>query len=127
MKIEFSKLPRNENEFEINSNSVKFLGTFSRISGTIARINSKIIGNCDVECCKCASIINKEINQEIVYTLSDGAISLKDERENEIIIEVNNHIVDFDDILNSELESIKSDYYVCNDCDINEEFVDIEI
>ena len=127
MKIEFSKLPRNENEFELNSNSVKFLGTFSRISGTIARINSKIVGNYDVECCKCASIISKEINQKIIYTLSDGAISLKDERENEIIIEVNNHIVDFEDILNSELESIKSDYYVCSNCDTNEEFVDIEI
>jgi len=127
MKIEFSKLPRNANEFEINQDSVKFSGTFSRITGTIARINSNIIGNCDVECCKCASTINKSIDQEIVYTLSDGAISLKDERENEIIIEVNNHIVDFDDILNSELESIKSDYYICDNCDTNEQFVDIEI
>lgn len=127
MKIEFSKLPRNENEFEINSGSVRFLGTFSRISGTIARIHSKFIGKYEVECCKCASLISKDINQEIVYTLSDGAISLKDERENEIIIEVTNHIVDFEDILNSELESIKSDYYICDNCDANEEFVDIEI
>ena len=100
MKIEFSKLPRNENKFEITSNSVKFLGTFSRVSGSIARIKSKIIGNYDVDCCKCASTINKDIDENIVYTLSDGAISLKDERENEIIIEVNNHIVDFEEILN---------------------------
>lgn len=127
MKIEFSKLPRNENEFEIKLDSVSFLGTFSRISGTIARINSQIIGNYDVECCKCGKLLSKNIDEKIIYTLSDGPISLKDERENEIIIEVNNHIVDFEDILNSELESIRSDYYVCDSCDTNDEFVDIEI
>jgi hypothetical protein len=127
MKIAFSKLPRNKNKFELNSNSVKFLGTFSKISETIAKINSKIIGNYKVECCKCASIIQKEINQEIIYTLSDSAISLKDEKENETIIEIYNHIVDFEDILNSELESIKSDYYICNVCDTNDQFVDVQI
>jgi len=127
MKIEFSKLPRNEHEFEIIKDSVKFLGTFSRITGTIARINSNIIGNFDIECCKCGQILKKNIDQKIVYTLSDGEISLKDERENEIIIEVNNHIVDFEEILNSEIESIKSDYYICDNCDTNEKFVDIEI
>ena len=127
MKIEFSKLPRNKNDFEIASDSVKFLGNFCRISGTIARIDSTIIGNYDVECCKCDKTITKSIDENIVYTLSDVSLSSKDERENEIIIEINNHIVDFDEILNSELESIKSDYYVCDDCTTNESFVDIEI
>jgi hypothetical protein len=127
MKIEFAKLPRIENKFEISSNSVKFSGTFCRISGTIARIHSTIVGKYDVECCKCAKTITKDIDENIVYTLSDGSISLKDERENEIIIEIENHIVDFDNILNSELESIKSDYYVCDDCTTDENFVDIEI
>jgi len=127
MKIEFSKLPRNKNGFEINSDSVKFLGNFCRISGTIAKIDSTIVGNYDVECCKCGNKITKNIDENIVYTLSDVPLSSKDERENEIIIEVQNHIVDFDEILNGELESIKSDYYVCDDCDTNESFVDIEI
>ena len=127
MKIEFSKLPRNKNNFEINSDSVKFLGNFCRISGTIARIDSQIVGNYNVECCKCGNSITKNIDENIIYTLSDIPLSSKDERENEIIIEVNNHIVDFDEILNGELESIKSDYYICNDCNTNESFVDIEI
>jgi hypothetical protein len=127
MKIDFSKLPRTENKFEIKSNSVSFLGTFCKITGTIARVNSNIVGKYDVECCKCAKNISKDIDEKIVYTLSDGSISLKDERENEIIIEIDNHIVDFESILNSELESIKSDYHICDDCTTNEEFVDIEI
>jgi len=127
MKIEFSKLPRNKNDFEISSDSVKFLGNFCRISGTIARIDSKIIGNYEVECCKCGNCITKSIDEHIIYTLSDAPLSSKDERENEIIIEINNHIVDFDEILNSELESIKSDYYICDNCSTNESFVDIEI
>jgi len=127
MKIEFSKLPRNKNDFEISSDSVKFLGNFCRISGTIAKIDSKIIGNYDVECCKCGNTINKSIDENIIYTLVDGSLSSKDEREDEVIIEVNNHTVDFDEILNSELESVKSDYYFCDNCNTNDEFVDIEI
>ena len=127
MKIEFSKLPRTKNDFEISSDSVKFLGNFCRISGSIARIDSKIVGNYDVECAKCGKIITKSIDEDIIYTLSDSPISSKDERDGEIIIEIDNHVVDFDEILNSELESIKSDYYFCDDCDTNDSFVDIEI
>lgn len=127
MKIEFSKLPRNRQKFEISSNSVKFIGTFCRITATIAKIDAIIKGNFEVECCKCAKNISQSVDENIVYTLSDGAISLKDEREDEIIIEIDNHIVDFDDILNSELESINSDYYLCDSCSANGQFVDIEI
>ena len=42
MKIEFRKIPLQDSEFEISSNSVKFLGTFSKISSKLAKINSKL-------------------------------------------------------------------------------------
>ena len=127
MKVEFRKAPNTPKEFEISLNSVKFLGTFSRISNKLAKIHSNIVGDYNVECYKCGNEINKKVDENYTFTVSDGILSTKDEREDEIIIEIDDHIIDFDAILNSELESLKSDYYICNSCDTNENFVDIEI
>lgn len=127
MKIEFRKVPNITKEFKISLDSVNFLGTFSRMSNKLVTIDSKIVGDYNVECCKCGEDINIKLDEKQVFTISDGVFSSDDEKDDEIIIEIDNHIIDFDDILNSELESIRSDYYVCDDCSTNEEFVDIEI
>ena len=127
MKIEFRKVPNIEKFFEISFNSVNFLGTFSRISNKLVTIDSKIIGNYEVLCFKCGNKIDILLNEKQIFKVSDGIFSSDDENENEIIIECDNHIVDFEAILNSELESLNSDYHVCNNCNINKNFLDIEI
>jgi len=127
MQIEFRKVPNIEKEFEISLNSVKFLGTFSRISNKLVKITSQIKGNLDVECCKCGNSISKDLDESLVFTVCDGILSTQEEKEDEIIIEIDDHIIDFEEILQSELESIKSDYYICDNCTTNDNFVDIEI
>ena len=127
MKVEFRKVPHIEKSFEINLNSVKFLGTFSRISNKLVAINSQIIGKYGLECCKCGDNIDILLNEKQVFKVSDGIFFSDDEKKNEIIIECENHILDFEAILTSELESLNSDYHICNDCNTNENFVDIEI
>ena len=127
MKVEFRKVPNIEKEFKISLNSVNFLGTFSRISNKLAKINSHIEGIVPVECYKCGKELSINIDEKQIFTLSDGVFSSENERENEIIIEVDNHIVNFEDILNSELESLGSEYHLCDDCSANDNFVDIEI
>ena len=46
-----------------------------------------------------------------------------EEDEENIVIEVENHIIDFDDILNSELESLRSEYHICEECESLQEFL----
>jgi hypothetical protein len=127
MKLEFRKLPQVKKEFEIFLNSVKFSGTFSRISGKLAKIDANIIGNYEVECCKCTAKIDILLDQSQKFLISDGEFSSKDEKEGELVIEIQNHILDFDELLNSELESIRSDFYTCKNCASNDEYMDIEI
>ena len=126
MKIEFRKVPLQDSEFEISSNSVKFLGTFSKISSKLAKIDSKIFGNYDVDCCKCGTTFNISIDSEVKFLLSDGIYSSDNDDEEFVIIEVENHILDFDEILHSELESLNSEYHVCDVCKTNDELVEIE-
>jgi hypothetical protein len=127
VKIEFRKLPMESTEFEILSNSVKFLGTFSKITSNLAKIDTTLLGNCSVDCCKCGDTLNIKLDEKVNFLVSDG-IYTKDSRDDEerIVIEIENHIVDFDEILHSEIESLHSEYYFCNTCKENDKFVEIE-
>ena len=126
MKIEFRKIPLDESEFEISSNSVKFLGTFSKISSKLAKINSKLVGKCDVDCCKCGTTFTMPVNTEVKFLVSDGIYSSEQDEEEFVIIEVEEHLLDFDEILHSEIESLKSEYHICDTCKNNDELVEIE-
>jgi len=126
MKIEFRKIPLQETEFEISSNSVKFLGTFSKISSKLAKINSKLSGNCDVDCCKCGITFDVPVDSEIEFLLSDGIYSSESNDEELVIIEVEDHFLDFNEVLHSELESLRSEYHVCDNCKTNDNLVEIE-
>ena len=127
MKIEFRKLPLEPSEFEIVSNSVKFLGTFSKITSNLAKIDTVLLGSCDVDCCKCGTTININLDEKMNFLISDG-IYTKDGRDDEdrIVIELEDHIVDFDEILHSEIESLNSEYYICDTCKKNDQFIEIE-
>ena len=127
MKIEFRKIPLQASEFEIDFNSVVFLGTFSKISSKLAKIDSSLSGTCDVDCCKCGVTFNIPVKEEIQFLLSDGIYASENtDDEESVIIEVEDHIVDFNEILHSELESLKSEYHVCDACKKNDDLVEIE-
>ena len=126
MKIEFRKVPINRTEFQIESNSVKFLGNFSKISNKLVKIEGQIKANCEVLCCKCGNQFNIDIDEKSNLMVSDGIYSSQNEDEDFIVIEVEDHMVDFDSILDSEIESIKSEYYVCQSCQENDSFIEKE-
>lgn len=126
MKIEFKKVPTLEKEFSLKINSVEFSGTFCKISQNLVKLNSIIVGKLSVDCCKCGEEHLVEIDESQDFLLSDGEISSDKIKDDEIVIEIENHIIDFDEILMSELESIRSDYHVCPLCQKNDNFVDVE-
>jgi hypothetical protein len=117
MKIEFKKVPQIEKDFSFSKDSVEFSGTFCRISQRLVKLESKIAGTCEVDCYKCGKTFDIEVDEDLTFILSDGIFDSENEKEDEIIIEIDNHIIDFELILDSELESLRSDYYVCDDCE----------
>jgi hypothetical protein len=114
MKIEFRKAPQTPKELEIEYNSVKIEGTFCKISQSLVKVDAVLLGNTDIDCCRCGITEIIEVNEELHLLLSDGVYN-KDESEY-LVIEVENNLIDFDEIIESELNSIKSDYHICKDC-----------
>jgi len=127
MKIDFRKVPLQKKDFLIESNSVKFLGSFSKISSKLVDIDSKIEGNVDVSCCKCGEEFSKLLQENINFLLYDGLYTSDDERDlNKIIIEVEGGVIDFEELLQGELESFRSDYHICKSCENSDKKLDIE-
>ncbi|MBP7784266.1 MAG: hypothetical protein KA040_04155 [Aliarcobacter sp.] len=114
MKIEFRKAPQTSKELEIDYNSVKIEGTFCKISQSLVKVDAVLKGSTDIDCCRCGITEVIEVDEELHLLLSDGVYK-KDESEY-LVIEVENGLIDFNEIIESELNSIKSDYHICNNC-----------
>ena len=114
MKIEFRKVPQVNKELEIDYDSVKIEGTFCRISQSLVKIDAVLKGSTDIDCCRCGIAEQIEVDEELQLLLSDGVY--KGDESEYLLIEVENSLIDFDEIIESELNSIKSDYHICKNC-----------
>ncbi len=54
------------------------------------------------------------VNEELKLVSSDGVF--KGDEDEFLVIEIENSLIDFDEIIQSEVNSIKSDYLYCKDC-----------
>jgi hypothetical protein len=125
MKIEFRKIPLHPSDFELYDDSVKFSGTFCKISPKLAKIEGTIEGPCEVDCYKCGKTFTQELNDKVNFLVSDGVYSKKSEEEELVVIETSDHILDFGELLHSEIESFRSEYLSCDTC-TDDTYIDIE-
>ncbi len=114
MKIEFKKVPQITKELEVVYDSVKIEGTFCRISQSLVKVEAVLKGNTDIDCCRCGTTEVIEVDEKLKLLLSDGIY--KNDESEYLVIELDNSLIDFDEIIESELNSIKSDYHICNEC-----------
>jgi len=116
MRVEFRKITRDYKDFSIElADSLKADGKFKKVSNSIVSISFKISGFLPHDCDMCAESFDLEVNQEIDVSVSD-----KEYNGEEIdIIEVYNGFIDFDEVVQSELEAFKSDYHCCIKCKID--------
>lgn len=114
MKIEFRKVPQISKELEVIFNSVKIEGTFCKISQSLVKIDAVLKGSTEIDCCRCGIAEEIEVDEELHLLLSDGVY--KNDESEYLVIEVENSLIDFNEIIESELNSIKSDYHICENC-----------
>ncbi|CAI8211948.1 MAG: Uncharacterised protein [Arcobacter lacus] len=114
MKIEFRKVPQTTKELEFDYNSVRIEGTFCKISQSLTKIEANMSGTTDIDCCRCGQTDIITLDENLEFLISDGIFKGKESED--LVIEVENGVIDFDEIVESELQSIKSDYYLCENC-----------
>ncbi|MFA7083981.1 MAG: hypothetical protein WC141_05535 [Arcobacteraceae bacterium] len=123
MKIEFKKAPQTEKEFQTEFNSVKLEGNFCKMSSSLVKIEANLNGNIQIECCRCGKSEDLELNEPLNLVLSDGIF---DKESEDLVIEIESGIIDFDEIIQTEVASIQSDYHFCSECANTEEVFEKE-
>ncbi len=124
MKIEFKKVPQVAKNFQTEIDSVKIEGTFCRISSSLVKIDGTLTGKTTVQCSRCGENDTIDLNENLDFLISDG-IYKSDLEHNELVIEIDDNFIDFDEIIRSEVSSIYSDYHICPKC-ANGDFIEQE-
>jgi hypothetical protein len=117
MKIPFSKASKDGNyslniENDLFSVNASFHTKAKNISSLFC--NLKIDGNVVVQCNMCGIDMNESVNEELDFILHNGVFNGFDDSLD--VIEVQNNLIDFDEILIGELELIKDNYFKCENC-----------
>lgn len=114
MKIPFRKIGSIAQEFNILDNTVTFKGTLQHYQRGLIMLEGHINGTLAVPCDICAENFDTILDEKLKILLSDGIYNGHDEDYD--VVESLNGTIDIDDLLSSELESIRSDYHSCPLC-----------
>jgi len=115
VKFLLRKVTKTPLEFEVTSQEIDFKGYLQYHAGNLILLKAKLQGFVDTECSQCGQNIKLPVDEELEFFISDGLFD-GDERIDLDVVESFDSTADIDEILHSELELIKSDYYSCENC-----------
>ncbi|WP_297936565.1 YceD family protein [uncultured Campylobacter sp.] len=115
MKISFAKITNNQMPFELNSDGLNFNGELKRINQNLVSCKGNIVGEIAHNCDRCGEDINLKLDEDVNLILSDGIY--KDKEENlDDVVEFFDGFINLEEVLTSEIEAFKSDYFYCDKC-----------
>jgi uncharacterized metal-binding protein YceD (DUF177 family) len=127
MIIQFQKATPVEKEFSFETDGICISGTFKKINNRLVQILSNIDGNLTVNCARCSKAFDLSLNEQLDFRVSNGVYKEVDNVLEDDIVETYDETINFDEIFQGELESIKSDFNFCKDCQDNSENFEVEI
>ena len=115
MKVILRKVTKTPLDFEVKSDEITFKGYLQYDAGKLILLKAKLSGSFNLDCSSCANEFNKQIDQNVEFFISDGLY--QDESGTLLdVVESFDSTIDIDELLNSEIELIKSDYNNCPEC-----------
>lgn len=115
MTIEFRKVPNEGFDFSVEMEGVTFVGNAVKDKETLLKCSGRMHGSLEHACDRCGEPMIVDLDEEVDVWASDGIMDVtEDELLN--IIEFVDEKVDFNEIMASEIEAIKSDYFYCPEC-----------
>ena len=116
MKIAFSKVTNNKIPFEIKENGIVFSGNLVSLTHNLVKCHAEINGEMTHICDRCGNDINIKINESVELILSDGIYKDSEDCLDDAI-EFFDGFINLDDVLVSEIEAYKSNYFYCKNCE----------
>jgi len=102
-------------DFEVNSNEIIFKGYFEYSEGKLILLQANINGPLTTQCDICGDDFIMRLDENVKFFISDGIF--EDDGSTELdVVESFDGSVDVKELLNSEIQLIKSDYHTCDSC-----------
>ncbi len=117
MKIVFKKVPSSGVDFETSFEKIKFYGTLEKKSRTLVQCIGKLEGTLVCQCDRCGEDLSLHVDEKVELFANDGLYESGEELLE--VMEFFDETVDLDTILQSEVETLKSDYHYCSICSEN--------
>jgi uncharacterized metal-binding protein YceD (DUF177 family) len=120
VKTAFSKITTSPKEFIFKKDNLKLVCKLKRLNKNTVFLDGVILGEITLFCDRCSEEFKEQINWPLQLRLSNVAVK---EAEDLDIIEFINSDIDFETILDSEVDSYKLSYHYCQKCkESDEEF-----
>ena len=114
MKIEFKKVGFNQKEIKIDEKNLRLEGNIVRDNKDLVDLDATLRGNVEVECRRCGKEFTIPVEERLHLKLSDGVYrGSLDEAD---VVEFYDGSIDFDELMESERESMRLDYHLCDEC-----------
>ncbi|MDY0263876.1 MAG: DNA-binding protein [Epsilonproteobacteria bacterium] len=118
MVVEFKKIPVSGIHFETRTGDVHFCGEAVKVDKTLVKCNGKLSGTLQHACDRCAETFCLPIEETVEVFASEGLYTDKEGEELLNVIEFFEGSIDFDMMMQSEIEAFKSDYHYCGQCEL---------
>lgn len=113
------KVTKTPLDFEVVLNEIAFKGYLEYHSAKLILLKAKISGTLQKSCDLCAEDFNLEVNEDVEFFINDGIFEDDGSIELDVVESLDGN-VDIEELLNSEIELIKSDYHSCENCSESE-------
>lgn len=124
MKILLRKVGKTPIDFEVKSDEITFKGYLQYDTDKLILLNAKLSGKIKTECDVCAKDFMLEVDENIEFFISEGVYHNNKEDSFLEVVEVYNSTLDLEELLASEVELLKNDYHICQECEAKQsEFV----
>jgi hypothetical protein len=114
MEVTLRKVGKTPLDFEIKSDKITFKGYLEYYTGKLVSLKADLIGSVVTQCNTCGEEFDLIVDEKINFFISDGLYS--GDNIDIDVVESFNSLANLDELLDSEIELIKSDYHSCENC-----------
>ena len=115
MKVVLRRVKQTPLDFEVKSDEITFKGYLQYHAGKLILLRANLKGSLFKSCDICAEEFKLSLDEDVEFYISDGVYEDKDNIELDVVESLDG-IVEIQELLNSEIELIKSDYHSCDEC-----------
>ena len=109
------KVTKTPLDFEVKSDEITFKGYLEYHGGKLILLKANLNGQLEKSCDICAQEFKLSLDENVEFFICDGVF--EDDGTVELdVVESFDGNVDVDELLNSEIELIRSDYHTCESC-----------